>query len=362
MDTIHRHGGDIYGLPGGRAGRNILDFSANISPLGLPRGVLEAIRSEAYHFDVYPDPLCRELRGALEKHHHTSKDRILCGNGAADVIYRIVQWRKPKKALVLSPTFSEYEKALGEAGTAVERYALGYPTFRADERILPLIAARPDIVFLCNPNNPTGLVLPRELIKKIIQACGENKALLVIDECFNEFLDDPEAHSAIGLLACSQGLIILKAFTKLYAMAGFRLGYALCGSPEDAEGITATGQTWSVSAIAQTAGLAALKETAYVEELRQLVRTERAVMKTGLAALGLEVLGGEANYLFFKVPPASGFDPASLFQSLLDKGILIRSCANYPGLDNSFYRIAIRKPGENRTLLDTLRAMYTENF
>jgi threonine-phosphate decarboxylase len=225
-----------------------------------------------------------------------------------------------------------------------------------------------------------------------MRTCAESNTLLVIDECFNEFLDDPAAHSAVGLLTdTGEGsvpsvgsgvnppgaapLIILKAFTKLYAMAGFRLGYALCGGPEAAEGIAGTGQAWSVSAIAQTAGLAAFNETAYVEELRRLIQAEREPLKAGLSALGFEVLGGAANYLFFKVPrtsaphtrglaPGGNLDlqsrrvvPPSLFQSLLDKGILIRSCANYPGLDNSFYRIAIRKPDENKALLDALGAI-----
>ncbi|MDR2630483.1 MAG: threonine-phosphate decarboxylase CobD [Spirochaetaceae bacterium] len=360
----HDHGGDIYHLLNakglafsGSGETGLLDFSANISPLGLPPGVVKALIEGARNFDRYPDSRCAELRAALAEHHGLEPDRILCGNGAADLIYRIVYRIKPKRALVLAPSFSEYEKALGEMGCTVERYRLIYPHFQVEEDILGMIRPGVDLVFFCNPNNPTGILTEPGLVRRIAQQCGAAGVLLAVDECFNELVDDPAAHTLTGDLSRSPHLIILRAFTKLYAMAGLRLGYILCGSPEIARGIAETGPPWSVSTAAQQAGLAALQETAYVEELRRMVRREREIMKAALMDLGFEVLGGAANYLFFRFSGSKARAPFTLFQSLLDRGILLRSCGNYPGLDDSYYRIAIKKPAENRALIDILKDM-----
>jgi threonine-phosphate decarboxylase len=194
-------------------------------------------------------------------------------------------------------------------------------------------------------------------MESVIDKCTDTGTILVIDECFNGFLDDPAGNSVREFLDRAPGLVILNAFTKVYGMAGFRLGYALCGSQEICRGITGAGQPWSVSAVAQTAGIAALKESSYVAELRRLVKTERTFMKAALAGLGLEVLGGEANYIFFRLGDSSGFERPDFFESLLSKGFLLRRCTNYPGLDDSYYRICLRKHGENESLIQALRAL-----
>jgi threonine-phosphate decarboxylase len=350
------HGGDVYDSP-----RDLLDFSANISPLGVPPGVVEALREAAPHFDRYPDPRCGKLREALGLYHPIDPRQIVCGNGAADLIHRTVRYFRPRKALLALPSFSEYEKALEEEGCELIPYFFPRPRFEGDSGILSLISDQTEILFLCNPNNPTGLLWDREILERIIAKCRSTNTVLVIDECFNEFLDDPAENSAIGFLGSAPKLIILKAFTKIYAMAGFRLGYILCGSEETSRGIARTGQPWSVSSIAQTAGIAALKETRYVEEVRRLVKTERKIMKAAFTGLGLEVLGGEANYIFFRITETSGFEGSHFFASLRSRGFLLRNCANYPGLDDSYYRVSLRRPGENQGLIRALQALRRGN-
>jgi threonine-phosphate decarboxylase len=345
-----KHGGDIYSSflkDGGR----LLDFSSNINPLGLPQSVIEAVCGEAANFAAYPDPLCRRLTTALAEHHGIDGARIVCGNGAADLIYRIVGHCKPRRALVTAPTFSEYEKALTEALCPVDRYNLRYPHFQVDEAMLSALEGM-DMLFLCNPNNPTGILIPPPVLEGIVKKCEETGTLLIVDECFNDFLDEGGARSVKRFLDTSPHLVILNAFTKTHAMAGLRLGYILCGSARTAEGVADTGQSWSVSQAAQVAGIAALGEGAYVEEARRLIHRERNMMKEALSGAGLEVLGGEANYIFFRL--GETFRRESFFQDMMDRGILLRSCANYPGLDDSFFRIAIKKPEENRAFLDAL--------
>jgi threonine-phosphate decarboxylase len=354
------HGGNIYGvktdLPG-KPGARPLDFSANTSPLGVPSGVLDAVRREAPGFDIYPDPLCGELRQALGEHHRCDPKMIVCGNGAADLIYRTVNYVRPRRALIAVPSFSEYEKALEAERAEIVFYPLAPPRFEGNAEILSRVSGETDIVFLCNPNNPTGVLWDPRLIQSIIRKCTDTNTILVIDECFNGFLDDPAGNSAVEFLSRAPGLVILNAFTKVYGMAGFRLGYALCGSEEISRGIAGAGQPWSVSAAAQAAGIAALKESSYIEELRRLVKAERTFMKTALAGLGLEVLGGEANYIFFRLGGASGFERQGFFESLLARGFLLRRCANYPGLDDSYYRACLRKHAENESLIQALRAL-----
>ena len=347
------HGGNIYGIKTGLPGR-LLDFSANTSPLGVPPGVLDTLRREAPHFDIYPDPDCGELRKALGEHCRYDPKMIVCGNGAADLIYRIVSYVRPRQALVAVPGFSEYEKALEAEHAEIIFYHLAPPRFEGDAEILYFITGKRYILFLCNPNNPRGILWSPRLIESIICKCMDTDTILVVDECFNGFLDDPAGNSAVKFLDRSPALIVLNAFTKLYGMAGFRLGYILCGSEVIGRGIACTGQPWNVSAVAQAAGIAALTESSYVEELRCLVKPERTFMKTALADLGLEVLGGEANYIFFRLGDDSGFERTGFFEALLSRGFLPRSCANYPGLDDSYYRICLRKHGENELLVQAL--------
>jgi threonine-phosphate decarboxylase len=350
------HGGNIYETKTPLAGKP-LDFSANTSPLGVPPGVLAALRREAPRCGIYPDPRCGKLRQALAEHHGYDPARIVCGNGAADLIYRIVKFIRPRRGLIVAPGFSEYEKALEEEHAEVISYPLAGPRFEGDAGILSSISDKTDIMFLCNPNNPTGILWDPGLIEAIIGKCRDTNTVLVVDECFNEFLDDPAGNSAKRFLGRAPGLIILNAFTKFYCLAGFRLGYGLCGREETSRGISATGQPWSVSALAQAAGIAALKASGYAARLRRLVKAERKYMKAALSNLGLEVLGGEANYIFFRLGEASGFETSRFFDLLLARGFLLRRCANYPGLDDSYYRISLRKHRKNKRLIQALLAL-----
>lgn len=341
------HGGDWAGFEA-EYGRPPLDFSANVSPLGVPEGVQRAIAEAASGADRYPDPLCRALTGALAEAEGLPGTWILCGNGAADLIWRMAAALRPRRALLLAPTFAEYEAALGSVGCQVDRYTLSEGMdFTPDAEILQAITATTGIVFLCEPNNPTGRTTPMPLLEQILARCNAVGAVLVVDECFGNFLDDPREHTLVPQLARHPRLVLLKAFTKLYAMAGVRLGYALCSDPALLAGLRAAGSPWSVSSLAQAAGIAALRETDYVRRVQELIRCQRPLLEQGLRQLGLRVVPGQANYLLFR-------SPVPLAEPLRRRGILLRSCGNYPGLDDSWYRTAVRTEGENRRLLTAL--------
>ena len=341
------HGGDWAGYRA-EFGRDALDFSANVSPLGLPEGVARAITAALPTADRYPDPLCRELRAKLALHEGVPAEQILCGNGAADLIFRLVWAKKPRRALVTAPTFAEYATALESVGCTVERFFLReQENFAVTDAFCAAIRPGVDMVFLCQPNNPTGQLASPELVKKLLRRCGECRTILAVDECFLDFLPDADGWTAKPLLE-SGNLVILKAFTKLYGMAGVRLGYCLCGDETLLEKMQTAGQPWGVSSLAQAAGVAALKESAYVDEVRALIARQRPVLTAGLRALGLRVIDGKANYLLFRAP-------ADLNERLRPLGTQVRSCANYPGLGPEWYRTAVRTAPENARLLELMK-------
>lgn len=347
------HGGDWAGYREEYGGMP-LDFSSNISPLGLPEGVRAAMERALAQADRYPDPLCRQLRGAIAGAEEVDAAWCLCGNGAADLIYRAVLAKRPGRALVTAPTFAEYEAALDLVLCQVEHYVLKEENgFVVDQGFLNAITPGTDMVFLCEPNNPTGRTTPQGLLREVLERCREVGALLVVDECFGDFLAAPAAHTVKGCLPEYGNLLILKAFTKLYAMAGVRLGYCLCSDSQFLEKMGRAGQPWTVSALAQAAGVAALQEKEYVQAVRALTAQERPWLQAELKRLGFQVIPGEANYLLFS-------SQVSLLEPMRRKGILLRGCGNYQGLRDDWYRTAVRTHAENERLIAALQEVLGE--
>lgn len=340
------HGGDWAGYAM-EYGALPLDFSANTSPLGLPLGVKAAVIDSLEYADRYPDPRCRKLTEKLAKHYGVAPESVLCGNGAADLIDRLALARGPRQALITAPTFGEYAVALERVGCEVRKFPLRQENrFQLTEDFLNWITPETDLVFLCEPNNPTGVTSPRPLLERVLERCRAMDALLVVDECFGDFLDRPEDHTMVPML--EEHLLILKAFTKFYAMAGLRLGYCLSGNHALLEIMARAGQPWSVSTPAQAAGMAALEEADYARQLRELIQAQRPRLAEALAALGCTVVPGEANYLLFFCPVPE------LDAKLRRRGILIRCCADYDGLGPGWYRVAVRTGLEHQRLIGAL--------
>lgn len=334
------HGGDVYRHPG------LIDFSSNINPLGTPPGVVLAAAESLKQIAHYPDVFCTSLCKALSNAEAIQEDYIICGNGAADLIFSLVQALKPQRALLPVPTFAEYEQALSTVSCNVEHYVMN-EGFALDGGILEAITEQHDILFLCNPNNPTGFLIEPDFLRAIVKKCRDCKVFLVIDECFQDFIAEPEVYSMKELLPEYSNLFLLKAFTKCYAMAGIRLGYGLCSNIKLLEKMSYATQPWNVSIPAQAAGVAALQEGQYVKRARALIQEECTYLKTEMRKLALIVYDSRANYIFFK-------GPENLYEQCLKRGILIRDCENYPGLLKGFYRVAVRLHEENEKLIQEL--------
>lgn len=381
--TIHSpHGGDIY------RNRIQYDFSVNLNPLGMPAGVVRVLRSGAGDWGCYPDPECRGLVEKLAAVHQVPPDYVLCGNGAADLIFQTVQAAGPSRALVPVPTFSEYGRALEAAGCRIQYAGHGGMSPGALVRKIRDSSADWDMLFFCNPNNPTGTLTPVRELVPLLNLCRSRKIRVVVDECFCGLVEHPREASVLGLVREYENLVVVRAFTKTFAMAGLRLGYVVTRDRDLLEKMRALRQPWSVSVPAQKAGEAALLETRYLEKSRRLIAGERVWLAGQLKALGFGVYPSAANYLLFRDlswegTPARGQNRGSqtgrpgssasgsqvgnnpaiqgtLWETLAAKGILIRDCANFRGLGPGYYRVCISTRKRNRILVKALKAVLNE--
>lgn len=347
--TENPHGGDLYSRP------IRLDFSANTNPFGTPESVCRAVVESTGLLNQYPDPYCRELVDALSDFEGVPQEYILCGCGAAELIFSFCTAVKPKRALELAPTFSEYSSALETVGCRVERFLLKQENgFLLTEEFIEVIQrSNCEVVFLCNPNNPTGRMIPPKLLECIADRCHERGVRLFLDECFLDLSDQGRELSLKHKLQSQPGLFILKAFTKSYGMAGLRLGYCLSSDSNLLNVMGCSVQPWNVSLPAQKAGVAALREKEFLEKTRVEIRTQRTWMKSRLEQMGFYVCPAQANYLLL-------FHELPMYDLLLERGILVRDCANYHGLEKGWFRVAVRREEENRILIDAIQAVLRE--
>lgn len=346
----YTHGGDIVGARAVWQGE-LLDFSANLNPLGMPESVRKAAEDAVREAIHYPDPLCRELCAAIARRNGVAPEQVLCGNGAADLVFRLAFSQRPRRVLVTAPTFSEYQDAVQAAGGEVVYHRLTPENdFDLTEAVLDDLDHSLDMAFFCTPNNPTGRLIDRDLMLRILERCREEGIRVVVDECFLSLSDPGEQISLAGELEKFPNLVLLRAFTKSYAMPGLRLGYCLSADAALLDGLSRCAQPWSVSGPAQAAGLAAQAESEHPAQARQLIAVERAWLTDALRALGLQVFPSQVNYILFRAP---GVD--DLKERLLAHGVLIRSCANYVGLGSDYYRVAVRPHRENEGLIGAMK-------
>ena len=333
------HGGDIYGM------ENVVDFSASLNPLGMPVQVVRALKVAAASFEAYPDPLCRDLVKALAEKEGVEPERIVATSGASDAFARVAAALKPHKVLVCSPCYSGYEQALQPLHPRIVHHSLvARENFDVTDRIVDYIEPEIDLVVLCSPNNPTGRVVSRELLCKVLRAADRWGTKVVVDECF---IDLTEENSCVSLMQSFSNLIIVKALTKSHAMAGFRLGYVMSGNPDIVSALREAGAPWAVSSPAQVAGVAALSVPGYLDLTHEYIATERARLEEGLTSQGMLVIPSQTNFILFQ-------SPKPLYEAMLERGFVIRRCENFRGLDDSWFRIAVRTTVENKRFLEAL--------
>ncbi|MBQ6508935.1 MAG: aminotransferase class I/II-fold pyridoxal phosphate-dependent enzyme [Flexilinea sp.] len=329
-----------------------MDFSSSINPLGTPPAVLQALRDAVPLSIHYPDPYCRKAAAAISAYEGVPDGSVLLGNGAAELIYAFCSAAAPRKALIPVPAFSEYESALRNCGSEVLYHKLlPEKDFLLDETFLQAIrTGKPEAVFLCHPNNPTGRLIPKELLDEIISLCEFSGIHLFLDACFLDLTGT--AADLNSRLAGNPHLFILKALTKSFGLPGLRVGYCLSSDSALLAAMARSVQPWNVSVPAQAAVPAALRETGWLADSIRLIENEREYLTEALITLGFSVCPSDVNFILFRGP--EGFDTA-----LRKQGIAIRNCGNFPGLGPGWYRVSVRIHEENEALISALQGLVT---
>lgn len=355
------HGGNIYkALRQSGAGQDgFLDFSANINPLGLAGNVREAVIRSLEDVIHYPDAEAHDLKLAIADFYRVNYDTITVGNGAVELIYVLCHMLKPERVLIPVPAFSEYERAAAAAGAKVDYYFLAEANgfeLRPDG-IIPMLKGI-DIVFIGNPNNPTGTLLTRPELEELIEAANRVGCLVVIDESFIEFLPDDGEHTCRPLLKRYANLVIIHSLTKFYAIPGLRLGFALT-PPELANRLNAGKDPWNVNTLAQAAGVAAFQNAEYRSKTKAVVHQARQELFSSLATIDkIKPYQPTVNFVLIRLI-AARITAGQLQRRLFARRILVRDCSNYPGLSPGYLRLAVKLPEQNLRLINALQEFLT---
>lgn len=352
--TARTHGGNIYEAARryGFAEKRIIDFSSNVNPLGPSAAAKRAAKKALSSIDRYPDPNMHELRRAIARYFGVKSEHVMCGNGSNGLIHLIPRVFRPRKALIPFPAFTEYSAAVEAAGGEVVPFPLREREgFRVDPLEMSFALKGVDMAFLCNPNNPTGQIIPKAEMLDIVRSALQQGVRLVVDEAFMDFTD---ADSIIKEAVESSHLICLRAFTKFFGMPGLRIGYAVSDERTIAA-LRAGQEPWTVSIPAERAAIAVLADWGYINKTRRLIKKERDRLLSSLRILpGVETFPCSANFIFIKL---TSMDGPTFIDKLGERGLLVRGCSSFPGLDGSHIRIAVRTGRENKRLIKAFREL-----
>nr|WP_239094252.1 threonine-phosphate decarboxylase CobD [Bacillus sp. B15-48] len=326
-----------------------VDFSANINPLGPPAILKENWQSLFHTITDYPDPKGNLLKEKLANHVGITKDQLLLGNGGAELIYLIARMLAGKRVVIVQPAFSEYEEACRANGCTIDYHQLQPNQWKWDFANLSSKLDKADALFLCNPNNPTGIYYSKSTVLEILQLCAQKNCFLIVDEAFYDFVLNYEP--LIDCISDFKNLLIIRSMTKMYAIPGLRLGYLIANRTIINKLITYQPQ-WSVNAIALKAGEWCLSNESYRNKTIELVSTEKKRLFSFYQSLNFQVSLSATNFYLLKEPKLK--DQFPFFQFLLEKGIIPRHTMNFPGIDGEWIRFAIKAPHDNNRLMEAV--------
>ena len=354
------HGSDlekieqIYGIKK----EDIVSFSANVNPLGASPLMKRELASRLDVISSYPDREYTRLREVIASYCGTIPEYILVGNGSTELITLFIRSVAPKKAMIIGPTYSEYERELSLDGGRSAYFALK----EEDDFILDtpsLLAALDssfDMLIICNPNNPTSSAITAGNMRLILDRCRTLGIFVLVDETYMEFAGKPEEYSSIPLVGQFDNLCLLRGISKFFAAPGLRLGYAICGNTRLLKDIAHNKDPWTVSSVAETAGQLMFSDTAYIQETKDLIFSERTRVTKGLMEIpGLKVYEPVANFVLCRITKEN-VDADILFDKAIREKMMIRNCSSFPFLDNKYFRICFMSPADNDRLLEVIRA------
>ncbi|NCO66747.1 MAG: threonine-phosphate decarboxylase [Candidatus Aquicultor secundus] len=354
-DKLKKHGGNARHLARslGIEAIDLIDFSSNINPYGPPLEIINAIKNTLDSIGEYPEQEAETFAAEVAAKFGISPENVVVGNGTIELIYLIPRALNAKKALLPVPSFTEYELSLINAGAKVF-----YNSALSADRLVETISntmAGVDIVIIGNPNNPCGYKIEKD---DLLNAVDSNpNTTWVIDEAFIDFVPDGMDTTLIHEASRRNNLIVLRSLTKIYSIAGLRLGYLVTG-PETAHRIREEKYPWSINSLAIAAGKAALNDEGFVADSVTKLAGEAQRFYVGLSGIDdLTPFKPAANYILVRIE--AQITSPDLQKALLTRGYVIRDCSSYTGMDNKYFRVAVKRPDDNDKLLDALRSRGT---
>ena len=380
------HGGNIYKIFREKNIKEILDYSSNINPYGIPESLKKRITENLEILERYPDPDYVELRQKLSNLNKVNLSDIILGNGATEIIFLFMKVINPKKILIVSPTFGEYERAVKATEISGDTVSLSssngdnknienkkieieyFELKESDDFKLNIgnlkneLEKKYDLLIICNPNNPTGKFLKLAQTEEILKECNKYDTKLFIDEAFIEFLADGMKESIINTEENKKNLFVTRAFTKFFAIPGLRLGYGMYFDKELEKKISEKKEPWSVNNIAEMAGLTVLDDTEYIEKTLKWIVEEKIYMYEKLNEIsGIKVYETEVNFITGKIDEKlflEGLNVKILREKMLEQGILIRDASNFKFLDERFFRLAIKDRESNDRVIEAMKEIF----
>jgi len=362
------HGGNIYKIFREKNIDKILDYSSNINPYGVPENLKKEIFEKVFVLERYPDPDYIELREKIAEKNNLNIENIIVGNGATEIIFLFMKILSPKKVLIVSPTFGEYERAIKASTLANDSLEINYFELKETENFVlnvknleTELENNYDLLILCNPNNPTGQFLKLKKLEEILKICEQKNTKLFIDEAFVEFVEDWENESIINSKENKENLFVIRAFTKFFAIPGLRLGYGICFNNNLLKKMLEKKEPWSVNNIADLAGKTVLDDENYIQKTKEWIKDQKKYMYENLNKIeGLRAYKTEVNFILLKIEDnllEKGLDVKNLRKKMLEKGILIRDASNFIYLDKRYFRLAIKDKLNNEKVIETLTSI-----
>ncbi|HEY9575040.1 MAG TPA: histidinol-phosphate transaminase [Lachnospiraceae bacterium] len=355
----HFHGSDlekieqIYGIKK----ESIISFSSNVNPLGISDYLKQTLGKELDKITSYPDRKYTALRESIGRYVCAPPEHIIVGNGSTELISLFIQEHNVKKALILGPTYSEYEREVGLDGGI----SLYYPLKEEDNFTINMqdfishLDSSIDLLILCNPNNPTSGAINKKDMRKILSLCMETNTFVLVDETYVEFSPNPKDISAISLTNSYSNLAVLRGTSKFFAAPGLRLGYAVTGNEELKRRILTKQNPWAINTLAEIAGRIMFEDKDYQQKTYEFISHEKERLAKKLADIPhLKVYPSAANFFLCRIKKPS-LSASDIFDACIREGLMIRNCASFPFLDESYFRFCIMKKDDNDHLLSILK-------
>jgi len=352
----YQHGGNVHKATREKGVKlnEIIDFSANINPFGLSKYGEEAVIKNISGVLNYPDPDYYNLKLALSEYNNTDFNKIFLGNGAIDGLFFLVGFLKSKKAMVIAPSFVEYERSLNFTGTNVYYHYLDKKNnfqLKVDDLIEELKETKSDLLIFCNPNNPTGNIIEFSEVEKIVDFCNDSGIRIIIDEAFMDFADFNEKNSAISMTEKFHNLFILRSLTKFFAIPGLRMGYVISSNKEFSKYYYENKEPWMINYLAEVYSIESIKDYDYILNTKRYICSERTDFVSSLNMIkGIKAYKSFGNFVFFQY-----FGEKDIKGILYERNILIRDCGNYEGLSLGYFRVAVKDRANNSILIKNLK-------